>query len=69
MTYLLSKPDDWTLRIADLIKHSPKEGRDSIWSGIRELRGAGYLTFYENRDKHGRLSGGEWLIIERPDED
>ncbi|NKQ22767.1 helix-turn-helix domain-containing protein, partial [Brevibacillus laterosporus] len=48
LVYLLSKPDDWTIMIIDLIKHA-KDGRDSVYSGLKELEHAGYLSRVRER--------------------
>jgi len=45
MGYFLSRPDDWTIRIGDLIKKST-DGEASIRAGMKELEKFGYL---ENR--------------------
>ena len=42
LAYLLSKPDDWQIKVVDLIKRS-KDGREKVYAGIKELLNAGYL--------------------------
>src|SRR5690625_1486003 len=37
MAYMLSKPDDWTFYIDELIKHST-DGKSSFRSGFKELK-------------------------------
>ena len=53
--YLLSKPDNWTVRVKDLYNHTT-EGYMSIRSGMEELILAGYM---ELRTKYS-LSGEEF---------
>ena len=63
--YLLSKPDDWTIMVVDLIKQST-DGRDSVYSGLKELAACGYVKRMDLRDNRGRLSGCEYLVHENP---
>lgn len=58
--YLLSKPDDWTVRMADLVKRS-SDGRYATASAIKELEIAGYLTRIQERDENGHF---KQLVIE-----
>lgn len=52
LSYLLSKPSGWTVRMGDLIKKSPA-GRDATYVILRELKAAGYLEFCRRRDDDG----------------
>jgi len=52
--YLLSKPDDWVIRISDLIKQST-DGRDAVYSGVKELRKAGYVELVDVRNESGKI--------------
>lgn len=65
-TYLMSKPDDWTIRETDLAaRHT--EGTAAVRSGLRELRMAGYTQATRIRDKKtGRVIGSEIHIYETP---
>lgn len=65
LAYLLSKPDDWTIRINDLIKRS-KDGRDAVKAGLRELELYGYLSRHQHRDETGKFGDIEYIIYERP---
>jgi hypothetical protein len=42
LAYLLSKPDDWTIRIQDLVNKSPS-GRTVVKRILKELETAGYI--------------------------
>lgn len=64
--YLLSKPDDWTIVVQDLINQSEKDGRESIQSGLRELKMVGYLKLEPMRDESGKLAGREYIFCEEP---
>lgn len=65
LAYFLTKPDNWQVRMEDLLKHG-KDGLDAIKAGMKELRENGYATLETGRDKHGHLLGKEWVIHESP---
>jgi hypothetical protein len=64
--YLISKPDDWEVRVKQLMKESPREGRDAILSALQELEIYGYLGRGKKRDARGRLLGIETIVYETP---
>lgn len=63
--YLLSKPDNWKISIADLIKQS-KDGRMSVYTGLKELENHGYLKRAPIRDEKKRIMYWEYTIFEKP---
>lgn len=64
LTYLLSKPDHWEVRVAELIgAHS--EGRAAVDSALAELERAGYVTRDEGRDAAGRFTS-TLIVHEQP---
>jgi len=65
LVYLLSRTDDWTLRVEELCKCGDL-GRDGIYSLLHELREAGYVTFEHERDEYGRIRDGTYTIYETP---
>lgn len=65
LAYLLSKPDNWTVLVAHLVKQSP-DGRASVRSGLMELREAGYITSERSRDDDGQFDGWETQVFEEP---
>ena len=69
-TYFLSKPDDWVIRVSDLIKRS-KDGRDAVYAGLKELRVCGYLVFIEYKYR-GKFVKSEYMVyeegLERPED-
>lgn len=65
MGYLLSLPDDWTIYLEELQKHSQKDGRDSLASGIKELIEHGYIVREVAREK-GRFSAWTYNVFESP---
>ena len=64
MGYLLSKPDDWQVRVHDLVRQGPA-GQHKISRMLRELEVAGYLMRRRFRRADGTF---EWfvLILEDP---
>jgi len=65
LAYLLAKPDDWSVHVLDLIENSP-DGRESVQSGLKELKDRGYATLHTNRNEKGHVTGKEWIIQELP---
>lgn len=65
LSYLLSKPPDWTIYLSDLKKRA-KDGRDSTSSGMKELTKEGHLVKNKLRDKKGRFNGWEIIVYEIP---
>lgn len=68
LCYLLSKPKEWTVRTEDLANKGSC-GRETILSGMRELRQAGYARIMHIQGQDGRLQGRYWLIMEVPEAD
>lgn len=64
LVYLIGKPNDWKVRIADLISKS-SDGRDSVYSGLEELVSYGYMTRQEVREK-GKFMGLDYTVYETP---
>jgi hypothetical protein len=61
--YLLSRPPDWEVRIADLISRCP-EGRDTIYSIVKELQKAGHIIRDAVRDENGRFIFSRYTVYE-----
>ncbi len=64
MGYLLSRPDDWTVRLRDIANRAA-DGIHSAKTGLRELEKAGYLTRHVLRN-NGRFAGLLVLVHEIP---
>lgn len=62
LAYMLSKPDDWTFYIDELIKHST-DGKASFRSGLKELKDNGYVKRYPVR-KDNKIIKWETLVLE-----
>jgi hypothetical protein len=54
LTYLISRPDNWIVRLGDLVKRSP-EGVYAVRAALRELTKAGHIIRREERDESGRF--------------
>jgi len=54
LAYLLSRPDNWTVRIGDLVKRSTDKAF-AIRAAIKELSDAGHLSRRAERDEQGRF--------------
>ncbi|RPH39040.1 MAG: helix-turn-helix domain-containing protein [Burkholderiales bacterium] len=63
--YLLSKPDNWTAQVSDIVKHF-RDGEKSIKSGLRELEKYGYYKKYPIRE-NGKITHWESSIFEMPE--
>ncbi|MCJ7550381.1 MAG: hypothetical protein MUQ30_11945, partial [Anaerolineae bacterium] len=64
--YMLSRPDDWQIRVADLVRRSP-DGESAVRSGLRELEHHGYLVRKQRHDAAtGRFAGITLTVHEQP---
>jgi hypothetical protein len=66
LAYLLSRPDDWRVMMADLINRST-DGREAVYSGIRELIEAGYIVREVQRNQAGQYAKQQYTVHERPE--
>lgn len=66
MGYLLSLPDDWVLYTEELEKHSDRDGRESLASGIKELIKHGYIVREQAREKGGTFGSWTYTVLESP---
>lgn len=56
LAYLLSKPDDWDIQIADLMAEGGI-GRDKAKNILKELRSAGYIVTEMSHGERGKFTG------------
>jgi len=56
--YLLSRPDDWIVRMADLANQST-DGMAAVRSAVKELEDAGYMIRARTQDDEGKF---EWTV-------
>lgn len=66
LTYLLTRPSDWKVYAEEIASHST-DGIDSVKSGLKELKEAGYVVHQVVREK-GRIIAHEYIVYEFPPE-
>lgn len=64
LAYLIGKPDNWRVMIIELIGRA-KDGRDSVYSAIKELEEHGYCEKSIVRNEKGQSQGYAYDIYER----
>lgn len=64
LAYLLSRPDNWIVRLGDLVKRSP-DGVYAVRGAIKELKMAGHITRQVEREG-GRIKQYVILVHEMP---
>ena len=67
LAYLLSKPDNWRVYVKDLMRHA-KDGRDSVYAGLKELKTYGYFSKTPVRNEKGVVTHWDSVIYEDPSE-
>ncbi len=70
LIYLLGKPDNWEVSIADLINQTQGSGkpagRDAVRGLLNELKQAGYLHADTKRSNSGAFDGVSYVVSEVP---
>lgn len=67
LAYLLSRPDNWVIRFADLVKRSP-DGGHTVRACLKELRKARHLKIETIREG-GRVKEWIYTVFEIPSPD
>ena len=62
-TYLMSKPNDWEVRVAELVNSGP-QGRDAIYKYLNELIALGYIHRIIERNAKGQLNPAVYIVYE-----
>lgn len=66
LAYLLSKPNDWKVIVADIINHCA-DGKSAVYAGLKELREYGYYEKVPIRNEAGtRILRWESTVYEVP---
>ena len=66
LAYLLSKPDDWKVIVGNLV-NSSKDGKASVYAGLKELKECGYYEKIPIRNEQGtRIIRWESTVYEIP---
>lgn len=63
--YLLSKPEDWQVNVAD-IENNSIDGKASVKAGIIELENNGYIVKEKHRKKNGNFDGWDYFVYDSP---
>jgi hypothetical protein len=66
LTYILSKPDGWQIRMNDIQKRF-LDGETATRTAMNELRKAGYVNRFRERGGDGRFGDYIYEVYERPD--
>ena len=66
LSFLLSRPPNWKVIPNDL-KNRSKDGRESVYSGLKELKENNYALFREFRSENGNFLYSNYVIFERPE--
>lgn len=73
LLYLLSKPDHWTVSVANLVNQTcdarKPSGRDAVYANLRDLMVARYIKRVQLRREDGTMAGVEYVVSEIPYED
>ncbi|MGB1041527.1 MAG: hypothetical protein ACPGVD_11680 [Flavobacteriales bacterium] len=64
LSYLLSKPDDWIIKVSELNDASP-QGKRAVQSALKELRNLGYAKLAWIKDGENRMKS-QYFISELP---
>lgn len=64
-TYLMSKPDNWTVQEADLANRHA-DGATAVRSGLKELKDKGYIKIVKVTGEGGRITEWETHVYETP---
>lgn len=65
IAYVAMLPDDWVLNMRDLTNRAT-DGRDSLYSGIKELETFGYCAKTMKRNPDGTIAGYAYEICDKP---
>ena len=65
LAYLLSRPDDWQVRRADLLRRAT-DGDTALRSGLEELKQAGHLKNELVRNDQGEITDHILVVYEIP---
>ena len=65
--YLLTKPDNWEVRIPD-IQAAGKIGRDKSYRIVKECEEAGYIDRAPVRSPKGKILGYDYVVRDEPEQ-
>lgn len=65
LTYLLSKPEDWTISMQQVQSHF-KIGREKLQRIVKDLEQTGYLIRMKPQNEQGQFIGTSWYVTDEP---
>lgn len=70
LIYLLGKPDNWKVSVANLVNQTQnsahRSGRDAIYSILKELEDIGYLQREQGKTDNGKFGSIDYVVSEIP---
>ncbi len=66
LAYLVSRPDDWEVKVDYIINKCFKEGSEWVYGALKELEAFGYISRRRVRKEDGKLGGSEYHVYETP---
>lgn len=63
--YLISKPEDWVVRVRDITNRFTDQ-KKSVYSGLKELIGAGYVVRTQEQQNNGQFTEVEYTAYDTP---
>lgn len=66
LIYLLSKPNNWEVRMSELISKSKNEGQMAVRSALKELVKFGYARLVKGYNHETKKPGSRYEIFESP---
>jgi hypothetical protein len=64
MLHILSKPEGWFLNVDEIAKNN-RDGKKSIYSGIKKLKELGYISLV-NHYENGKIARWEYIVNVNP---
>ena len=66
LALIMALPDDWDFSVAGIIKII-KEGKDSVYNAINELKEHGFCSVTQQRNEAGVIVGYDYVFVDDPD--
>ncbi|NCB03722.1 MAG: hypothetical protein EOM67_16440, partial [Spirochaetia bacterium] len=65
LTYALSKPPEWKIKTKDIVNRF-SDGRDSVYSAIKELEELGYMIKVQDQENNGKFTEVVYEVYDTP---
>ena len=70
LSYLLSKPDHWSVSVTQLVScvadSGKADGRDAVYAMLKELINTGFVERRAARDEKGKSAGTDYIVFDTP---